>query len=91
MGNARFDEEELTNHVATKSRARNAYEQLQKRGGPHPRALAFCVSKRHADFMAKFFHDQGLRAVAVHSGETSAPLALPVGVEVGRGEIGPES
>jgi hypothetical protein len=37
--NSRFDEEELTNHVATQSRARNAYEQLQKRGGPHPRAL----------------------------------------------------
>ena len=29
--NSRFDEEELTNHVATQSRARNAYEQLQKR------------------------------------------------------------
>jgi superfamily II DNA or RNA helicase len=41
--NSRFDEEELTRHVATQSRARNAYEQLQKRGGT--RTLAFCVSR----------------------------------------------
>ena len=65
----------MTTHVATQSRARNAYEQLQKHGGPHPRALAFCVSQRHADFMADFLRQQGLRAVAVHSGETSAPRA----------------
>ncbi len=71
--NSRFDEEELTRHVATQSRARNAYEQLQKRGGT--RTLAFCVSQRHADFMADFFKQQGLRAVAVHSGATSAPRA----------------
>ena len=71
--NSRFDEEELTRHVATQSRARNAYEQLQKRGGT--RTLAFCVSQRHADFMADFFRQQGLRAVAVHSGDTSAPRA----------------
>ena len=30
--NSRFDEEELTRHVATQSRARNAYEQLLRRG-----------------------------------------------------------
>ena len=71
--NSRFDEEELTRHVATQSRARNAHEQLQKRGGN--RTLAFCVSQRHADFMADFFREQGLRAVAVHSGATSAPRA----------------
>ena len=71
--NSRFDEEELTRHVATQSRARNAHEQLQKRGGT--RTLAFCVSQRHADFMADFFRQKGLRAVAVHSGDTSAPRA----------------
>jgi hypothetical protein len=71
--NSRFDEDELTRHVATQSRARNAYEQLQKRGGT--RTLAFCVSPRHADFMADFLREQGMRAVAVHSGETSAPRA----------------
>ncbi len=71
--NSHFDEEELTRHVATRSRAQNAYEQLKKRGGS--RVLAFCVSQRHAEFMADFFREQGLRARAVHSGESSAPRA----------------
>jgi hypothetical protein len=43
--NSRFDEEELTRHFATQSRARNALEQLDKRGGT--RILAFCASQRH--------------------------------------------
>ncbi len=69
--NSRFDTDELTNHVATQSRAANALDQLRRRGGT--RTIAFCVSQRHADFMAGFFKDAGLRAVAVHSGDTSAP------------------
>lgn len=71
--NSRFDEEELTNKLATTSRAENALDQLQRRGGS--KALAFCVSQRHADFMARYFHEAGLRAVAVHSGPGSAPRA----------------
>jgi superfamily II DNA or RNA helicase/diadenosine tetraphosphate (Ap4A) HIT family hydrolase len=67
----RFDEEALTDAVATKSRAQNALEQLQKRGGK--RTLAFCVSQRHADFMARYFSEKGLRAVSVHSGVSSSP------------------
>jgi superfamily II DNA or RNA helicase/HKD family nuclease len=70
----RFDEEALTNAVATQRRAQNALDQLRKRGGK--RTLAFCVSTRHADFMAEFFQQSGLRAVAVHSGSSSAPRAL---------------
>lgn len=71
---ARFDEEALTTAVATQRRAANALEQFRKRGAQ--RALGFCVSQRHADFMAEFFNERGLRAVAVHSGATSAPRAL---------------
>lgn len=67
----RFDEEELTNAVATQSRATNALEQLEERGGK--RVVAFCVSKRHANFMAEFLVAHGKRAVAVHSGDDSAP------------------
>ena len=67
----RFDEAQLTTAVATHSRARNALEQLDRRGGS--RTLAFCVSQRHADFMAGFLNDNGKRAVAVHTGATSAP------------------
>jgi superfamily II DNA or RNA helicase/diadenosine tetraphosphate (Ap4A) HIT family hydrolase/HKD family nuclease len=69
----RFDEEKLTSAVATHSRARNALEQLEARGGK--RTVAFCVSQRHANFMAGFFSDNGKRAVAVHSGAGSASRA----------------
>ncbi len=67
----RFDEEELTKAVATRVRAENALEQLDKHGGS--RTLGFCVSRRHADFMAEFAREKGLRAAAVHSGEGSQP------------------
>jgi hypothetical protein len=59
--------------VATQRRAENALEQFRKRAAR--RTLGFCVSQRHADFMAAFFKDRGLRAVAVHSGPNSAPRA----------------
>jgi len=70
---ARFDEDALTEAVATTVRAQNALEQYRSRAGR--RTLAFCVSKRHADFMATFFEKNAVRAVAVHSGEASAPRA----------------
>jgi hypothetical protein len=69
----RFDEAALTEAVATQARAENALEQLAKRGGK--KTIGFCVSRRHADFMADFAQARGLRAVAVHSGDTSAPRA----------------
>jgi superfamily II DNA or RNA helicase len=71
--NSRFDEEALTAAVATAARARNVLEQYRKRAGK--RTLAFCCSQRHADFMATYFREQGLRAVAVHSGPATAPRA----------------
>jgi len=50
--------------VATRVRAENALEQLQKYGGRNltgpdgaparARTIAFCVSQRHADFMAEY-------------------------------------
>jgi superfamily II DNA or RNA helicase/diadenosine tetraphosphate (Ap4A) HIT family hydrolase/HKD family nuclease len=67
----RFDEEALTQAVATEARAQNALEQYHQRAGT--RTLAFCCSTRHADFMAEFFDEAGVRAVAVHSDATSAP------------------
>lgn len=79
-----FDPTELEAAMATEARALNSYEQFQKRAkGP---AIGFCVSKRHADFMAVFFRARGLRAVAVHSGEGSAPRASSL-VALGKGEI----
>src|SRR5690606_33715343 len=54
-------------------RAENALQQYRDRGGE--RTLGFCCSQRHADFMADFFVENGVRAVAVHSGARSAPRA----------------
>ncbi|RMD85355.1 MAG: HIT domain-containing protein, partial [Candidatus Dadabacteria bacterium] len=70
----RFDEKQLTRHVATLARAENALEQYRKRAGK--RTLAFCCSVRHADFMRDFFRAKGLRAASVHSGASSDPRAL---------------
>ena len=68
-----FDEEALTTAVATLARADNALDQYKKRAGI--RTLAFCVSMRHANFMADHFQNEGIRAAAVHSGQNSAPRA----------------
>ncbi len=69
----RFNEESLTRAVATRKRVDNALEQYKTRAGK--RTLAFCCSQVHADFMADFFTEQGVRAAAVHSGPQTAPRA----------------
>jgi superfamily II DNA or RNA helicase/diadenosine tetraphosphate (Ap4A) HIT family hydrolase len=84
--NHRFDEAELTRAVATEKRAQNALDQLRERGGK--RTIAFCCSQRHSDFMAEFFSKNGCRAVAVHSGENSAPRAASLeALEAGRIDV----
>jgi superfamily II DNA or RNA helicase/diadenosine tetraphosphate (Ap4A) HIT family hydrolase len=70
---SRFDEEKLTEAVATQSRAQNVLEQLVRHGGK--RTLAFCVSQRHAEFMKRFFEANGMRAAAVFAGPGSDPRA----------------
>ncbi len=71
---SRFDEAALTAAVATQKRAQNALDQYHEKAGA--RTLAFCCSKRHANFMRDYFRKANLRAVAVHSGESSDPRAL---------------
>ena len=79
----RFDEEELTRAVATEARAKNALEQWRKFGGH--RTLGFCVSQKHADFMAEFFTRHDVEARAVHAGKTSSPrVASLEALEEGR-------
>lgn len=68
---AKFELDALEAAVATETRARNALDQFRARGGV--RCIGFCCSQRHADFMAAYFVREGLRAVAVHAGPTSAP------------------
>jgi len=71
--NNRFDPNKLEAAVATQARAENALDQYSKRAGK--RTIAFCVSQRHAHFMAEFFRKNGLRSAAVHSGPQTAPRA----------------
>lgn len=68
--NRKFDTDALTAAVATQARAENAFEQYERLAGE--RTVAFCVSQRHADFMAEFFRKRGKSAVAVHTGPESA-------------------
>ncbi|MEZ5571089.1 MAG: DUF3427 domain-containing protein [Halioglobus sp.] len=63
--NGKFDPNQLENQLATNARARHNYRQWQDKH--QSRTLAFCVSKKHADFMADYFRRQGIRAASVHS------------------------
>jgi superfamily II DNA or RNA helicase/SOS-response transcriptional repressor LexA len=63
--NGKFDPEELQNQLATEARAENAYQHWLKH--KQKRTLAFCISTKHADFMADFFQRKQIQSVAVHS------------------------
>ena len=72
----KFDEDALTRAVATEGRAQQALREYRKHAVTSDRrTVAFCVSRAHADYTARFLRDQGLHAEAVHSGPTSAPRA----------------
>jgi len=63
--NGRFDPNQLYNQLATNARARhnlNVWKEHHQQ-----RTLAFCISKNHAEFMAKYFSRHGVKAVPVHS------------------------
>jgi superfamily II DNA or RNA helicase/SAM-dependent methyltransferase/SOS-response transcriptional repressor LexA len=64
--NGRFDPELLTNKLATLARARHALRVWRAKA--QQRTLAFCVSTRHADFMAEQFTRAGVSAAAVYAG-----------------------
>lgn len=63
--NGRFDPELLANKLATLSRARHALQTW--RAHAQLRTLAFCVSTSHADYMARYFQEQGVPAAAVYA------------------------
>lgn len=64
--NGKFDPEQLSNKLATLARARHAVKEWRARA--QRRTIAFCVSTRHADFMAEQFRRAGVRSGAVYSG-----------------------
>lgn len=71
----RYREEDLNRiYLGNARRADLIYRYYQKYGSR--RALGFCCSRRHAEFMAGEFSRRGVRAAAVYSGE-SGEYALP--------------
>lgn len=68
--NGKFDPEHLSAKLATMARARHILGQWREKA--QTRTLAFCVSKRHADFMADQFRAANIAAAAVYSGSPMA-------------------
>lgn len=63
--NGKFDVNQLVNQLATQARAKHNFEHWKEK--KLSRTLAFCVSKKHADFMADFFTKKGFKAIAVYN------------------------
>lgn len=66
--NGKFEPELLQNKLATTARAKHGlrrWEDLKQ-----SRTLAFCMSKKHADYMADYFRNHGYKAVSVHGDST---------------------
>ncbi len=69
--NGRFDPDALARAVETRDRADQSLLAWREHGGGP--TLGFCSSITHAVFMARHFTENGVGAVAVHSGAGSAP------------------
>lgn len=63
--NGKFDPEKLSNKLATKSRAKHVLKEWQQKA--QNVTLAFCVSQKHADYMADYFNKLGVKSASVHS------------------------
>ncbi len=61
----RFDPEKLSTKLATEARAKHTLKEWQDKA--QSCTLAFCVSQKHADFMAAFFNSKGIAAASVHA------------------------
>lgn len=66
--NGRFDPEQIDNLFATQKRCKHVLTHWKKH--KQQATLAFCISTKHADFMAKAFVKLGIKAASVHSQST---------------------
>jgi superfamily II DNA or RNA helicase/HKD family nuclease/SOS-response transcriptional repressor LexA len=83
--NGRFDPSDLSNKLATRARAKHAlsvWRELRQ-----SRTLAFCVSRTHAEFMADYFSQAGIRAAAVHAKSAMPRNAALKQLEAGSLEV----
>ena len=63
--NGRFDPAQLATRIETQQRAQQAFDEWESLCGE--RTLGFCSAVTHADFMAQFFTERGVKCAAVHS------------------------
>lgn len=64
----RFDPNDLTYAFATNKRASHITEHWQTHH--QQRTLAFCVSRKHADYMADWFNSKGISSAAIYAGSS---------------------
>lgn len=67
----RFNEALLSAALETEQRAKQILDEWTKLEGPNRRTLGFCCSIAHAEYMAEYFANRGITALAVHSGSTT--------------------
>lgn len=80
-----FDPAALETAFATTKRARHIFNHWQQH--KQTRTLGFCISKRHADYMAAYFTKQGVRAVAVYADSKIRRNEALKGLEKGQIEV----
>lgn len=65
--NGKYDEKSLEDALMLNKRGELIFNHYKKYNSK--RALGFCTSKKHAEYMAKCFCEKGIESVAVYSGE----------------------
>lgn len=63
--NGRFDPASIEHQFATQKRANHILKHWQQH--KQHKTLAFCISTKHADFMADSFNQAGIKSLSVHS------------------------
>lgn len=63
--NGRFDPDRLSTQLATLGRARHILREWKEKS--QARTLAFCASRRHADYMANYFNNAGVLSASIHT------------------------
>ncbi len=81
-----FTDETLTDMVATEARAQRCLDELRRRTSGRVRALGFCVTQRHADFMRAYCAERGIACASVHTGPTADPRTATL-EKLDRGEL----
>ncbi|MDO6563287.1 DEAD/DEAH box helicase family protein [Amphritea sp. 1_MG-2023] len=83
--NGRFDPTKLSTQLATRGRCRHILKEWRDKS--QSRTLAFCASRRHADYMAGYFKQQGIRAASVHSESSLTRSAALESLERGQLQV----